>query len=146
VLFSLFALAFSFGRYVPVHILFWKFIPFFDKIRAPARMLWLLWFMGALYTGIGLEMMLSDPNFVQKYRKVFIGCGIAFFLANILLFFGIADLVVYGKVMSSTHIRTLQSVIISILIAGFIFLLIRKRLSRSMIIICSAILILIDLF
>lgn len=146
VLFSLFALAFSFGEYLPVHLFFWKFIPFFDKIRAPARMLWLLWFIGTIYGGIGLEMLLSNPDLIRKYRKLFIGCAVVFFLSNLLVFSGILDRITYGKLLPNTQGLTLPSLIISVLIAAFIFLLIRKRLSPSLIMISSAALILVDLF
>jgi len=145
-IFSIFALAFSFGRYLPVHLFFWKFIPFFDKIRAPARMLWLLWFIGSIYGGIGLEMLLTNPNSAQKYRKLFIGSAIVFFLSNLLVFSGIWDEIIYGKLLSTTRGLIFPSLVISVLIAAFIFLLIQKRLSRSVILACSMAFILADLF
>ncbi|HWF43164.1 MAG TPA: hypothetical protein VG537_00845, partial [Candidatus Kapabacteria bacterium] len=84
VAFSIFAVAYSMGSYTGVQWLFWKFIPIFDHIRMPNRMLWFVWFLGSLATAFGLEELIREPQLLQTYKRYFYWSSAIFILLNAL--------------------------------------------------------------
>lgn len=146
VIFTIFAIAFAFGKFLPVHWFFWKFIPFFDKVRAPARMLWVVWFIGTLFGGIGFDLLIRDPDGSRKYRKVFLCCSVIFLTANVIVLLGIPDSFMYGKVREHIVTLILPSLIVSVLLACFFFFFLRKRFSQTMMMVFAAMLIIGELY
>lgn len=57
--FGAFAVLFAFGSYTPIYWLFWKWIPMFDHIRMPSRMLYFVWLIGCLFSARGFDLLLN---------------------------------------------------------------------------------------
>jgi hypothetical protein len=91
-LFSLLAVAYGMGKNLYFQWPFWKFIPFFDHIRAPNRMIWLTWFIGTLLTGVGLDDLRKDPSIVARHARYFFIASGLFVCANVVAALGAFDL------------------------------------------------------
>ncbi|HET6400197.1 MAG TPA: hypothetical protein VFH95_02265 [Candidatus Kapabacteria bacterium] len=147
VAFSIFALAFGLGSNLYFQWIFWKFVPLFDRFRAPNRMIWLLWFFGSIYGAIGLELLLTGRNSVRTYSKfLFWACGI-FVGLNVLAISGSFDLVFPPfQIREGLWKLILPSLILSTAITIFFLLLRRGKLPVRATWFIAAALIVVDLF
>ena len=70
-LYLVFAFLLSFGRHLPLfYTLFYNFVPYFNKFRAPAMMLAMIFFSSALLAGFGLQNLFdqSKPGYGFGWR------------------------------------------------------------------------------
>jgi len=120
-LFSVLSFAFALGRNLYFQWLIWKFVPLFDHFRAPNRMVWFLWFLGTLMTGVGIDQLLKHPEDFRKYRRYFLwSCGV-FAAINFLSIVGIFDLIFKPHIIRNGLWALLfPSLLTTILIATFL--------------------------
>ncbi len=147
VAFSIFSVAFGLGSNLYFQWIFWKFIPFFDRFRAPNRMIWFLWFFGSIYGAIGLELLLKERAVVRTRTKFLLWtCGI-FVTLNVLAISGLFDLLFPPfEIRGGLWKLILPSLILSICITFFFMHLRRGKLTQRAAWILAAILIASDLF
>jgi hypothetical protein len=145
--FSLFAIAFGMGRNLYVEWPFWRFLPFFDHLRAPNRMIWMAWFSGTLLTGIGLDALVTNPHAVQASKRYLYWAGAAFAIFNVLAIAGVFDYLFKPHTLRAGLWPFLApSLITSVTVMIFLIVLTRKKLPTRVIALCIAILIFGDLF
>ncbi len=147
VAFSLFAIAFGLGRNLYLQWPFWKFLPMFNRFRAPNRMVWFAWFFGSIYSAVGLELLFKHRTTVQRYSRFLLWSCAIFAGLNLLAMSGLIDLT-----FPPHEIRTglwklmLPSLILSIVIAMFFLLLRHGKLTVRAACIVAAGIIVADLF
>ncbi len=126
--FCIVALGYGMGRFFIVQWPFWKFVPLFDHFRAPNRMVWFVWFLGTLMTGIGLDILLRDQDAVRRSKRYFYWANGFFLALNILAISGIFDYLFkpYSPRQGLWYL-VLPSLITSVLTTLFLFTVIRKR-------------------
>ncbi len=146
--FCLFAILFAFGSTLPVQWMFWKFVPLFDKVRAPARMLWIFWLLGTIYGGIGLDLFLTHRDTVARYRKFFIAAAIVLVLVNIVAATGVLDWIFLHahQMRPGLLLQLLPLLIMSMLVAAFLLLSARGKIRFNLLLPIAGALILVDLF
>ena len=75
-LFIPFALLLSFGRYVPVLFnVFFEHVPIFNKFRVPSMILVLLYFLSAVFTGLGIKAMFAEKKEQKWISSLSLGLG-----------------------------------------------------------------------
>jgi hypothetical protein len=147
VAFSILALAFGMGPNLHLQWIFWKFVPLFDKLRSPNRMIWFLWFLGTIYSGFGIEILLKHRNSLYKYKRFFGWSCSIFIVFNLLATLGIFDLLFPPhNVRQGIWFLTLPSLIVSLLISVFFFFATRGKLSTWALLILVTALIAGDLY
>lgn len=146
-LFGILCLAYGMGNNLYFQWPFWKFLPFFDHIRAPNRMVWFVWFLGALLTGIGLDTLLERWNELQRYRRFF-GISVALFLAlNLLSVTGVFDYFFDNSTVRSGLWHLLLLSLLASLLAGlYFYLAITKRMNMRTAAIWAVVLVAADLY
>lgn len=85
---ALFSLIFSLGSYSFIFPFFYKFIPFFDLFRVPARFIFFYTFSFSVLAGIGIDFILSNKK-PQPTKNIKI---ISFILISLGLILSIASL------------------------------------------------------
>ncbi|OGH06074.1 MAG: hypothetical protein A2W22_04120 [Candidatus Levybacteria bacterium RBG_16_35_11] len=80
---SVFSILFALGSFAPVFPFFFKYVPFFNSFRVPARFLFVYGFSVAIMSGLGLDALLKDRTNRNINQLVF------FFLGGIFLIFSI---------------------------------------------------------
>ncbi len=145
VLFALFAVLYGMGRYVHLQELFWRFVPLFEHFRAPNRMMWIFLFIGALLTGIGLDIIAKERNSLRRYGWFFaIACGV-FIILHLLAMSGVFDLLL-GKNRPGLWLLVLPSFLASVLATLFFYITITSKIAARWILPLAALLIAADLF
>jgi len=147
--FSLVALAFGMGPNLHVQWIFWKFIPFFDRLRAPNRMIWLLWFLGTLYAGVGLDVFFQKhkQNSLEKYKRFFFWSCFVFVLFSTLSVCGIFDLVFPPHVIRRGLSQlTMPSLIVALFVSAYFYLVLHRKIPTRIIIPLAVLLIVCDLY
>jgi hypothetical protein len=148
IIFSIFALAFALGPNLPVQWLFWKFVPFFNQVRSPARMLWFFWLLGTIFGGIGIQLFLTRRPEAIRYRKLFLGISILSLTVNIIATCGAVDFLLFPGhfIRPGIQMLLLPSLIMSVLVLVFFILSLREKLPWRFLFPIIASLILLDLF
>jgi hypothetical protein len=147
VCFSIFALGYGLGNNFILQWPIWKFVPLFDHFRAPNRMMWLLWFLGTLLTGIGLDTVLQNPNVIHQRKRYFYWAAGIFAGITILSIVGIFDYIFKPHTLRpGIWSLVLPSLIASVLTGIFLVVGVKKRPTKRLILICAAILIAGDLY
>ena len=147
VLFSLLALGYGMGSNFVLHWLFWKFVPFFNHIRAPNRMIWLLWFMGTLLTGAAINDIVRDPTLLHRHRSFLMWSAFIVLTICVASFSGLLDLL-----FSPHHVREgmrtmiAPSVLIAMLVAVYLWALRFRRIPTLWIVPVAVLLISGDLY
>ncbi len=141
VLLILIPLFIGLGKYFPLHIFLYKFVPFFKDIRTPAKFLNVLIFGSIWLSGIGLENLLRLK--IKARKIVIVGAGLVV-LSVILIFFLPAQISESAKAIAIRSI--IVTVVLVILSVGLIRLYLNKRLSQSAFTILIIILAFLDLF
>jgi len=146
--FCLFAITYAIGEHFPIHWLVWKFVPLFDRVRAPARMLWFVWLLGTILGGIGLKAFLTQPAELQRHRSLLLWCSIVVVLVNLLAVTGTIDVLFFPGHLKRPGISTLlfPSLMMSVLVAGFLLLTLYGKLGNRWVFPLAVCLILIDLY
>ncbi|HEX5316020.1 MAG TPA: hypothetical protein VFX22_05150, partial [Candidatus Kapabacteria bacterium] len=147
VAFSIFGVAFGMGSNLYFQWIFWKFIPMFDRFRAPNRMIWFLWFFGSIHSAIGLELLLTKRSIVQKYSRFLLWACAIFVALNLLSISGAIDLAFPPfSTREGLWKLILPSLILSVCVTIFFLLLRRGKLQHRVVYIITAALIVVDLF
>lgn len=144
--FSIVALAYGLGSHLGVNWLFWRFLPIFDQIRSPNRVVWFVWFLGAIYSGIGLTMLIEDLGAIRRSRSL-LRAAILFLVLNVLAASGVLDLLTnHGHIREGILLFTLPSVAVSTLVLLLVLYVRHRMLSRRIIAIFAVCLIALDLW
>ncbi|HZK76495.1 MAG TPA: hypothetical protein VFD13_06260, partial [Candidatus Kapabacteria bacterium] len=149
VIFSLFTLAFGMGPNLHAQWIFWKFIPFFDRLRAPNRMIWLLWFLGTLYAGVGLDLYLQKQkqNALMEYKRFFFWSCLIFVLFSTLSVCGVFDLLFPPHVIRrGLALLTLPSLVVALAVSAFFYLVFHRKIPIRFIMPIAVLLIACDLY
>ncbi len=147
VIFSIFALGFGMGNNFIVQWPFWRFVPLFDHFRAPNRMIWFLWFLGTLMTGMGLDLLLRNNPAIVRHKQYFYCATGVFLTLNILAIIGIFDyLFAPHTLRPGLWTIVLPSLVASVLVTIFFFAVTRKLLAPRIVVFCATILIAGDLY
>jgi len=145
--FSVLALAYGMGKNLYFQWPFWRYLPFFDSIRAPNRMVWFVWFLGSIMTGIGLNDLLHFPDLLTKHKKFFLWTGALFVLANVLAITGVIDYLFKPHILRHGLLTfLLPSLVISLCVFYYLFLGTKNKIARQRIFLFGALLICIDLY
>lgn len=59
---------FALGRYFPIYMIFYRFVPFFDMFRKPATMLFMTAFSLSVLSGFGADSLFEIPSSGTKFR------------------------------------------------------------------------------
>ncbi len=146
-IFSALCLAYGMGANLYFQWPFWRFLPLFDHFRAPNRMIWFVWFIGTILTGIGLENLLAKWNHLRDYRSLFLWSSGVFVLLNLLSITGVFDLIFPPyTIRAGLWLLLLPSLIASVLTAFFFILILRGALPARITLVCAVLLIAGDLF
>ena len=144
--FSVFALAYGLGGNLYFQWLFWKFVPLFDHIRAPNRMVWFLWFLGSLATGFGLQELVRRANNRGENKRFFLWSCWLFLALNILVMGGAFDYIVKGTYREGLWLLTLPSFIAACATGAFFYAYVTKKLPVRFILPFAILLIAADLY
>jgi Bacterial membrane protein YfhO len=145
--FSIFAFGYGLGKNFIVQWPIWRFVPLFDHFRAPNRMIWFLWFMGTLLTGVGLDLLLKDRNAARKNKRYFYWAIGVFIAINMLAIVGIFDYIFKPHTLrQGMWTLVLPSLVASVCTAAFLVTIIRKPIAPRIAILCITILIVGDLY
>ena len=146
-IFSLLALAFGMGRNLYFQWIFWRFLPVFDQMRGPHRMIWFMWLMGSIYGAIGLQALIERRSTIARYRRFFQwACGL-FLAVTIVTISGIPDMLYkYYAIGGGLVTITLPALIVDTLVAVFLCLYLRGSISQKAAFAIAAILIFGDLY
>jgi hypothetical protein len=123
VLLILIPLLIGLGKFFPLHILLYKFVPFFKDIRTPAKFLNMTIFGAVWLAGIGLDNIL---HLKPKARKIII-TGIVLSVIMIILYFFLPQNIAAGAKSIAT--RNIFISVITVLLGVF---LIRVYLNNKM--------------
>ena len=144
--FSIFAILFGLGYHLGFNWIFWKFVPIYDRVRNPSRMVMYLSFAGAIYGGIGLQLLLEEHAEALKHAGRFLVKALSPFLFfSHVGVFGIIDLVVKHDRHGVWYL-TVPTLLVSLLSLLFVIKLIRQPQSKRSILTWIFALVLIDLF
>ena len=130
--FSTLCTVFAMGKYSYFQWIFWRFLPVFSHIRAPNRMMWFVWFLGTILTGIGLDTLASKQELSRKFSRLLLGSSACFIALNILAISGVLDILLrYVRPGARAAPRAvtvvLPSLIASLSAASFFFAVVRDR-------------------
>ena len=76
VLFIPFALLLSFGKYAPVLFnVFFEHVPVFNKFRVPSMILVMLYFLSAVFTGLGIKALFTKQEEQKWISSLSLGLG-----------------------------------------------------------------------
>jgi hypothetical protein len=89
-LMALLSLLIAFGKFTPVHYIFFKFVPGFDLFRVPARILVFFIFSMSILAGFGTNFLLSNKEI--QYKKIL------FLITKVLVVVGIISLLGLGLI------------------------------------------------
>ncbi len=147
VCFSIFSLAFGMGGNLHLQWLFWRFVPLFDHIRAPNRMIWFFWFIGVLATAFGLEELVRSLRTRGTYKRLLLWSSGILLLMNVLASVGIFDLIFAPHTVRDGLWRLIfHSLVASIAAIAFCVAYLRGWLSTRWIVPIAALLMLVDLY
>jgi hypothetical protein len=80
------SLILAFGRYTPIHHFFYEYVPFFNKIRYPAKFLFLMTIAISVTAGLGYDrLMLGIREKIPSARRLVYGIS-AFSLVAVIMF------------------------------------------------------------
>jgi hypothetical protein len=99
---ALFALLFSLGKYTPIFILCYNYIPGFDLFRAPARFLFVYMFSISILAGLGSSFLTENISRKQleefsKFTKYLILISIFSIIVLILSYFAKSFIISFGQ-------------------------------------------------
>jgi len=147
VAFSIFALGFGLGDNFIVSWPIWQFVPIFDHFRAPNRMVWFLWFIGTLLTGLGLDILIQERDAVIRHKRFFYWAVGVFLTFNILSLVGVFDYVFKPHLLRPGLARIIVPSLVASLLTGlFLISVFRQSLSPKLLLVCTALLIAGDLW
>jgi hypothetical protein len=78
--FSIFAFLFGLGYHLGFQWIIWKFVPMYDRVRAPARMIMYLSFAGAILSGVGFQLFLDEQQEAWQGSRRFMSKALVPFL------------------------------------------------------------------
>ncbi len=142
--FGIFALLFGLGYHLGFQWIFWKFVPLFDRIRAPSRMLMYLTFGGALYAGIGMQLLIEEAESRARTARFFAKALIPFIVFGVLGTLGVFSLFV-SEDRGAVWQLSLPTLIVSVLVLLFLRT-VRKEEKRNRQIAFIGVLVLVELF
>jgi len=168
-----FTLLLSFGKHFPVlYVPLFKFLPFFNKFRAPKMILVVFDFSMVILAGFGLEGLIkasqetlqAKRRLIQRYLWIFgivIGILILILLAGETVYSGwvsrslqlkypTANPMAFQRIaeeaLDMARRDTVKTLFLFIFAAGAILLAIRKKLSMKTLSVCLCLLLVIDLW
>ena len=110
-------------------------------------MIWLLWFLGTLYSGIGPELFLREQKTVIEHKRFFFWSCFAFVLLSVLSVSGVFDLLFPPyQIRHGLASLTFPSLMIAILVSGFLYLVLYRKLPIRLVLPLAALLIAGDLY
>lgn len=140
-LLSIISLLIALGRHFPLHILLYKFVPFFSHIRTPAKFLNLNLFGIVWLSGIGLENVLSLKP--KPRLAILSGGGLLLVIIGSILFLPSYAGELGRKVATGNALRSLLIAALSVLGLG---LYLKKRLKQRWFLIVVSAIAFFDLF
>ncbi len=143
--YAIFAIAYGLGKYLGIQWLFWRFVPFFDHIRMPSRMLIFIWFLGVLATAFGMDELIKNTN-TSHYKKMLVGISLCFVVLNLLATTGILNYFMSSRGYIVNPLLTLHSLIAAFLALAFVLCVSYWELSYRTIYMCMAFLVISDLY
>ncbi len=120
------SLLIALGRHFPLHILLYKFVPFFKDVRTPAKFLNLTIFGIVWLSGIGLENIISIKP--KARRLVLIGIVLSI-ICLVLIFFLPKQVTQLAKSIAVRDI--IKSIVIILLGVFFIRLYLNNKLTKN---------------
>lgn len=146
VAFSIFAVAYGMGSYGGVQWLFWRFVPIFDHIRMPNRMVWFVWFLGSLATAFGLEELVRNADNLHLYKRYFYWSSAVFIALNALAMTGVFQYFIKPHHYRQDPLVILHSAVASIAVLVFFLLFINRKIAARWLFPCAVLLIVLDLY
>ncbi len=146
--FCIFALCYAVGHFLPVQWLFWRFVPLFNQVRAPARMLWFFWLFGTIYGGIGLQLFLTYRSDITHYRTLLLISSATFVFVNIVACSGAIDVLIFPNHTARPGIQLLllPSLLLSVGVAIYLLRSVQGAIPHRFLFPIAAGLILLDLY
>ena len=147
VAFSAFALAYGMGGNLHLQWIFWRFVPLFDHIRAPNRMLWFAWFIGSLATGFGLEEFVRNRREIAPHKRFFFWSCAIFLAFNVLALVGVFDYLFDPHTYrEGLWLLIFHSMIASVIVSIYFYCVVRNIIPARWLLPIAGLLIVLDLY
>ncbi len=144
--FSFFGLLMALGPHLNFQWIIWRFVPIFGQLRSPARLLCYFWFAGAIYSGIGLQMLMtSQEEELKRISTILMRAFTPFFLASAIGTFGVVDLFL-TKDRGSIWYLSAPTLLLSMAALVVVYLCGKKSLSHKGLLIGLLSILVIDLY
>lgn len=98
---ALLSLFIAFGKYTPIHYIFFKFVPGFNLFRAPSRILFFFIFSMSILAGLGTNFLISNNKIYKKILsfslKILIVIGVISFISLVFIYTAKPIILSYGS-------------------------------------------------
>ena len=142
----LFGLSFALGKYFIIHWIFYKFVPFFNNIRTPAKFLHLYIFGMIIASGFGMDAILQKKEGLKKHYRIFLWLILFIPVIYIIFYFGFYQFISEKFFKINAIKQFIKFSVLWFLSLSTIFLFLRNKINKKIFISASALILAFDLF